>query len=50
MSFQTTGVGAKSSKGRRKYRSSKTVVFGILVWIAAYDFIGAFFRHFQIKK
>jgi len=43
-------VGAKSSKGRRKYRSSKTLFFGILAWIAARDFIGAFFRHFQMQK
>ena len=33
------GLGAKS-KERRKYRCSKTVVFGIL----------AFFRHFQMQK
>ena len=43
-------VGEKSSKGRRKYRSSKTVVWGVLAWIAACHFIGAFFRHFQMRK
>jgi len=44
------GVRAKSSKGRRKNRCSKTVVFRILAWIATCDFIGAFFRHFQMQK
>ena len=43
-------VGERSSEGRRKYRSSKTVVLGVLAWIAACDFIGAFFRHFQMRK
>lgn len=43
-------VGTKSSKGRGKYRSSNTLIFGVLAWIAACDFIGAFFRHFQMQK
>ena len=49
MSFRTC-VLEKNQKGRRKYRSSKTVVLGVLAWITACDFIGAFFRHFQMRK
>ena len=50
MSFRTCVLEQNQAKeGGIKYRSSKTVVWGVLAWIAACDFIGAFFRHFHCK-